>query len=76
MFKITLRELEIISMENDIALITLISKDLLYVKFVRMGSGTFGAETRQNPMNIMKRLRVIFRISCTIRSTTEPSLAM
>ena len=33
MFKITLRELEIISMENDIALITPISKDLLYVKF-------------------------------------------
>ena len=33
LFKITLREVEIISMKNDIALITPISKDLLYVKF-------------------------------------------
>lgn len=31
-------------MKNGIALITPISKDLLYVKFVLMGSGTFGAE--------------------------------
>lgn len=62
MFKITLREVEIISMENDIALITPISKDLLYVKFawaaVPLGprhgrSYEYNEETKSDLQNLL-----------------------
>lgn len=121
LFKITLREVEITSMKNDIALITPISKDLLYVKIadaihsyikqnnlnpgdripserelskqfqtgrhsvrealrvlenqgiieVRMGSGTFVAETRQNTSFYMEFVKVNYQELVCIKTELE-----